>query len=56
MDIVEELREIRLVLEKIENIVDLRLVGVEKPEEDEIQETEEYLNKKRKGEVELFSL
>jgi len=39
MDVVEELRKIRLIFEKIENIVDLRLVGVEKPEEDEIQET-----------------
>jgi hypothetical protein len=53
MDISEEIREIKFMLEKIEGIIDSRLIGVEEPEEDEIREIEDYERRKREGKIEL---
>jgi len=41
------------MLEKIEEIIDSRLIGIEEPEEDEIAEIEEYKKKKKAGALEL---
>ena len=49
----KEVNEIKLMLEKIENIVDSRLIGIEEPEEDEIKEIEDYEKRKKSGKIEL---
>ena len=52
-EISKEITEIRFLLEKIEGIIDARLVGVEEPEEDEIIEIEDYEKRKGEGKIEL---
>jgi len=52
-EINKEIAEIKLMLEKIEEIIDSRLIGIEEPEEDEIAEIEEYKKKKKAGALEL---
>ncbi len=52
-EISKEITEIRFMLEKIEGIIDARLVGVEEPEEDEIIEIEDYEKRKGEGKIEL---
>jgi hypothetical protein len=55
-EISKEITEIRFMLEKIEGIIDARLVGVEEPEEDEIIEIEDYEKRKGEGKIELNEL
>ncbi|HPD51810.1 MAG: hypothetical protein WBJ40_00065 [Methanoculleus sp.] len=55
-EISKEITEIRFLLEKIEGIIDARLVGVEEPEEDEIIEIEDYEKRKGEGKIELNEL
>jgi len=52
-EIEKEISEIKLILEKIESIIDSRLIGIEEPEEDEIKEIEDFERRKRAGELEL---
>lgn len=40
-EIEKELIEMKLMLEKIESIIDSRLIGIEEPEKDEIKEIED---------------
>jgi len=52
-EIEKELIEMKLILEKIESIIDSRLIGIEEPEEDEIKEIEDFERRKKAGELEL---
>lgn len=45
----KEITEIKLMLEKIEDIIDSRLIGIEEPEKDEIEEINAYVKRKKKG-------
>ena len=55
-EISKEVTEIKFMLEKIEGIIDARLVGLEEAEEDEIREIEDYEKRKSEGKVELNEL
>ncbi|MGA2676875.1 MAG: hypothetical protein ACLQG5_02245 [Methanobacterium sp.] len=52
-EIDKEIAEIKLMLEKIEDIIDSRLIGIEEPEEDEVEEIKIYDKKKNAGTLEL---
>jgi hypothetical protein len=41
------------MLEKIEGIIDSRLIGIEEPEDDEIEAIKEFEKRKKSGELEL---
>ena len=45
-----------MALERIENIISSRLIGVDKPKEDEVKEIKEYEEKKEKGKLELYEI
>lgn len=52
----EVLKEVRLVREKVERLEELveeRLVGLDKPLEDEVEAIKEYVKAKKKGSLEL---
>jgi len=49
----KELNEIRFMLEKIEGIIDSRLIGVEEPDEDEVVAIEAYEKLKKEGKLQL---
>ena len=51
-----ELRELRTILERIEALLEERLIGIEEPLPDEIETIKEYENNKKKGKTELVSL
>jgi len=53
-EINKEVTEIKLVLEKIECIIDSRLIGVEEPETNEIEEIEEYEKRKKQSKTEVL--
>jgi low affinity Fe/Cu permease len=55
-EISKEVTEMKFMLEKIEGIIDARLVGIEDAEEDEIREIEDYAKRKREGKIELNEL
>lgn len=52
-EIDKEISEIKLMLEKIEGIIDSRLIGIEEPEEDEVEAIKEYEKRKKEGNLEL---
>jgi len=52
-EIDKEISEIKLMLEKIEGIIDSRLIGIEEPDEDELEEIKAYQKKKKAGTLEL---
>ena len=55
----EVLKEVRLVREKVERLEELveeRLIGLEEPSEDEVKAIKEYLKAKEKGSVELIPI
>jgi len=55
----EVLKEVRLVREKIERLEELveeRLVGLEEPLEDEIKAVKGYMKAKKKGSVKLIPI
>jgi len=54
--ILEELRALREVLERIEALLEERLIGVEEPLPDEAKAIEEYEDEKKRGRVELVKL
>jgi hypothetical protein len=51
-----DIHDIKLMLEKIESIIDSRLIGVVEPEEDEVSEIREYEKRKANGTLELNEL
>ncbi|RLF49160.1 MAG: hypothetical protein DRN10_01225 [Thermoplasmata archaeon] len=52
----EEITEIKFLLEKIEGIINSRLIGEDEPEEDEIKEIKNYKRKKAEGKIELHEI
>ena len=52
-EVEREISEIKAILQRIENIVTSRLIGVDEPEEDEIEEIQDYENRKKEGNLEL---
>ena len=52
-EIEKEIIQIKFLLEKIEGIIDSRLIGEEDPEEDEIKEIIDFEKRKKAGELEL---
>jgi hypothetical protein len=56
VDVSEDIREIKSILERMEAIIDSRLIGIEEPEEDEVAEIEDYEKRKREGKVELHEI
>jgi hypothetical protein len=55
----EVLKEVRLVREKVERLEELveeRLVGLEEPLEDEVKAVKGYMNAKKKGSVKLIPI
>lgn len=55
-DLMKELRDVKASVEKVENIVEKRLVGEDTPLKDEIAITKEYELLKDKGALKLVSL
>ncbi len=51
-----ELRELRTILERIEALLEERLIGIEEPLPDEAEAIREYEDEKKKGKVELVDL
>jgi hypothetical protein len=51
VDISEDIREIKSMLERMEAVIDSRLIGIEEPDEDEIAEIEDYEKRKREGKI-----
>ena len=49
----KEISEIKAMLQRIENIVTSRLIGIDEPEEDEIEEIQNYEKRKKEGNLEL---
>ena len=54
--LLEEIRALREVLERIEALLEERLIGVEEPLPDEAEVIEEYEADKERGRVELVKL
>lgn len=52
-EIDKEIIQIKFLLEKIEGIIDSRLIGEEDPEKDEIKEIIDFESRKKAGELEL---
>ena len=55
-DVLREVKAIREKIEKVEEIVEERLIGVEEPSVDEKKAIGDYLKIKEKGEVQLVPL
>ncbi|NWG09615.1 MAG: hypothetical protein HXX80_04830 [Nitrososphaerales archaeon] len=58
-DLREVLKEVKLVREKVERLEELveeRLVGAEEPLDDEVEAIEEYIKAKEKGSIELIPI
>jgi len=51
-----ELRELRSILERIEALLEERLIGIEEPLPDEAEAIREYEDEKKKGKEELVDL
>ncbi len=51
-----ELRELRTILERIEALLEERLIGIEEPLPDAAEAIREYEDEKMKGKVELVDL
>jgi hypothetical protein len=54
--ILEEIRSLRETLERIEALLEERLIGVEEPLPDKVKAIEEYERGKESGEMELVKL
>ncbi|MEB3780827.1 MAG: hypothetical protein GSR85_11475 [Desulfurococcales archaeon] len=52
----KELRELRSILERIEALLEERLIGIEEPLSDEVEAIREYEDDKKRGKVELVDL
>jgi len=54
--LLEEIQAVRATIERIEALLEERLIGVEEALPDEIEAFKEYMSDKEKGRVELVSL
>ena len=52
----KDIEDMKQILEKIEGIIDSRLIGIEEPEKDEVQAIDEYEKNKKSGNIELSAL
>lgn len=53
-EVEREISEIKAILQRIENIVTSRLIGIDEPEEDdEIEEIQDYEKRRKEGNLEL---
>jgi hypothetical protein len=52
----EEVKLLREKVERLEELVEERLVGFEEPLENEVEAIKEYMKTKKKGSVELISI
>jgi hypothetical protein len=52
-DIKTQLNEIMNVLQRIEAVIDTRFLGMEKPDEDDIEAIEDFEKREREGKLEL---
>ena len=55
-EVLREVKAIREKVEKVEEIVEERLIGVEEPSEDETKAIRGYLQAKDKGKIQLVPL
>lgn len=55
-EVLKEVKLVRQKVERLEEIVEERLIGVEEPSEDEAEAIEQYVKAKKKGSVELVPL
>ena len=55
-DLLRELRDMKTSVEKVENIVEKRLIGVEAPSKDEIRAIREHEKLKKQGKAEYVPL
>lgn len=55
-DLLKEVRDMKTSVEKVENIVERRLVGVEEPLKDELRASAEYDKLRREGKAEYVTL
>ncbi len=51
-----EIRELKAILERIEALLEERLIGIDEPLPDEVEAIEKYEADKKRGKVELVSL
>lgn len=51
-----EVSDLLFILQKIESIIDTRLIGEVEPEDDEIRRIEEYQDRKKKGTLILHEI
>jgi len=54
--ILEEIRSLKEMLERIEALLEERLIGIEEPLPDEVKAVEEYEEEKKSGRIELVKL
>jgi len=55
-EVVKEIRALREKVERVEEIVEERLIGLEEPTEDEAKAIDSYLEAKKKGDLQLTPL
>jgi len=55
-EVLREVRAIREKIERVEEIVEERLIGVEEPSKDEEKAIKDYLKAKAKGDIQLVPL
>jgi len=55
-EVVKEIRALREKVERVEEIVEERLIGLEEPMEDEVKAIESRLEAKKRGDLQLIPL
>lgn len=55
-EVVSDNNEVLFLLQKIESIIDTRLIGEVEPLDDEIQLVDEYLTRKKQGNLQLHEI
>lgn len=55
-EVVSDNNEVLFLLQKIESIIDTRLIGEVEPLDDETQLVDEYLKRKKEGNLELHEI
>ena len=50
-EIEKEINEIKAMLQRIENMLALRLIGIDEPYEDELKEIQDYEKIKKEGKI-----
>jgi len=53
-EVLEEVKLLREKVERLEELVEERLIGLEEPLEDEVEAIKEYMKAKEKGSIELI--